>query len=90
MMSHLDTPPPAAGGNGGPPLDERAIDTIARIGRAMHGERWIGRLGQDIGEDHQVIRRWLKGQGSPSSAVMERVRMHARSQALLIQRALGE
>ncbi len=87
----LDMPPPAAGGNGGPALDERPIDVIARIGLAMYGERWIGRVAHDLAEDHQAIRRWLKGVGAPTPANVRWLRDQvARRHAARILRAIEE
>ncbi|OAS23908.1 hypothetical protein A5481_15775 [Methylobacterium platani] len=80
----------ALGGNGGPSLDERPIDVIARIGRAQFGDRWIGKLGEDIGVDHRQMRRWLAGRGEPPPKVMSCVRLQARGHAARILRALEE
>lgn len=90
MMRSLDTPPPV-GGNGGPSLDERPIDVVARIGRAMYGPRWIGRVALDLAEDHQTVRRWIKGQGGPSPANVAWLRENvARRHAARILRAIEE
>lgn len=86
-----DAPPPAAGGNGAPPLDERAIDVVARIGKAMYGDHWIGKTAADLSEDHQTVRRWLKGQGAPTPANIRWLRDQvARRHIARIQRAIEE
>lgn len=87
----LDAAPPTAGGNNGPPLDERAVDVIARIGQAMYGEHWIGKTALDLAEDHQVLRRWLKGVGAPTPENVRWLRDQvARRHIARIQRAIEE
>lgn len=80
----------AIGANGGPRLDERDIDVVARIARAQYGELWIGKIGVEIGVDHRQIRRWLAGKGTPPPTVLSCVRLQARSHAARILRSLEE
>ncbi|SFU35681.1 hypothetical protein SAMN02799631_00325 [Methylobacterium sp. 174MFSha1.1] len=86
MTRSIDLPHPAAGGNGSPPLDERDVDIIARIGKAMYGRWWIGPVAEDLGHDHQVVRRWLKGQGTPSQKDIDWMRLRGRRMAAQISR----
>lgn len=85
-----DAPPPAAGGNRGPALDEKPIDIIARIGDAMYGRWWIGPVASDLGQDHQTVRRWIKGQGSPTKANVDWMRFRGRKHAAQILRECEE
>ncbi|MEE7478755.1 MULTISPECIES: hypothetical protein [Methylobacterium] len=87
MTSGLDTPPPGIGGNGAPPLDERPYEILERIGRAMHGPRWHGKLAGDIGEDERELRRWRAGNGEPSPRTLAWAREAARLHAARILRA---
>ncbi|WP_430910316.1 hypothetical protein [Methylobacterium sp. sgz302541] len=80
----------AIGANGGPRLDERDIDVVARIARAQYGELWIGKIGVEIGVDHRQIRRWLAGKGTPPPTVLSCVRLQARSHAARILRSREE
>ncbi|MDP4021177.1 hypothetical protein Q8W71_00950 [Methylobacterium sp. NEAU 140] len=88
MTSNLDAP--AAGGNNGPPLDERPYAILERIGRAMHGPRWQGKLAGDIGENERELRRWRAGIGEPSPRTLAWAREEARRHIAGIQRAIEE
>ncbi|KMO36210.1 hypothetical protein VP06_10535 [Methylobacterium aquaticum] len=69
---------------------ERPIDVIARIGRAMYGPLWIGKLAADNGLSHQSVRRWLAGQGSPTAFDFRLVKLIAREHAARVMRAVGD
>lgn len=82
-------PPPPAGGNGGPSL-EPAFATLERIGRVAFNDRWIGKLGEEIGVFDKTIRRWAVGEGVPSERAMTKARTWALTTARGLLRAVGE
>ena len=80
--------PPAPGGNGGPTLDERPYAILERIGFALYGDLWHGKIAADIGECDRAVRRWRAGQGEPSPAALHRARWVAERHIARVQRAL--
>ena len=40
---------------------ERTPDILAEIGRAIHGDRWIAPLADDLEINRETLRRWLNG-----------------------------
>jgi hypothetical protein len=89
MNSH-DMLPPAVGGNGGPAIDERPYAILERIGRAMHGPHWHGKIAADIGENERALRRWRAGDGEPSPRTIAWARDEARRYIARLQRAIEE
>jgi hypothetical protein len=82
-------PPPPAGGNGGPSM-EPGFPALERIGRVVFADRWIGKLGAEIGVHDKTIRRWGEGEGSPSERAMTKARTWALTTAQALLRAVGE
>ena len=62
---------------------------VARIGRACYGERWHGKMAEDIGENHRTVRRWEIGECRPSPQKIARIETVARAHIARIERALG-
>ncbi|KQO61756.1 helix-turn-helix transcriptional regulator [Methylobacterium sp. Leaf88] len=84
-------PPPAAGGNGGPALEpEPSYAALSRIGRAIHGDRWEGKLADKIGEGPRTLSRWRRGEGSPNARTMAWAREWALRTAADVLAAAGE
>ncbi len=69
--------------------DESPLAEIARIGRAMYGERWISSIAKDTGEHVRQVQRWRAGTSQPSPRALKAVRQAARRHIDRIQRALG-
>ncbi|MFH6786605.1 hypothetical protein [Methylobacterium sp. MA0201] len=67
---------------------ELRIVAIERIGRAIYGDLWIGKIAADIGIGHQTIRRWLAGRGSPGSFELNLVLLVAKHHAARVMRAI--
>ncbi len=67
-------------------LAERDIDIIARIGIAMYGRLWVGKLALDVGESHQTIRRWLSARAVHRSNSPPR-EVHCQGHAACVLRA---
>ena len=82
---------PAAGGNGGPVLEEKpSYAALARIGMAIHGDRWEGKLADKIGEGPRTLSRWRVGEGSPNARTMALAREWALRTAADVLAAAGE
>ncbi|MEE7475892.1 hypothetical protein [Methylobacterium hispanicum] len=62
----------AAGGNGGPRLDDvfirPGVGLLLKIGRHLFGDRHTTDLGRVVVEDGGVVRRWRRGEGGGPNA----------------------
>ncbi|MCP1549443.1 MULTISPECIES: hypothetical protein [Methylobacteriaceae] len=80
-----------SGGNGGPVLDEApSYAALARIGRAIHGQHWEGKIADRIGENPRKLSRWRIGEGAPSAGTMAWAREMALRTAADVLAAAGE
>ncbi|GEL42909.1 MULTISPECIES: hypothetical protein [Methylobacteriaceae] len=86
----LPAPREAIGANGAPPLDESPFRTLELIGRAAHGDHWLGKLAPFLGEGDRTLRRWRDGDGVPSPQAVASAREYARHTAQLLLAAAGE
>lgn len=75
-------------GNGGPDLDEHPGKVIARIGKAMYGDLWHGKLAYDTGDDHRTLRRWESGECRPTEAKVSWIRFLGQRHIERIRRAI--
>ncbi|SFE92049.1 hypothetical protein SAMN04487844_107200 [Methylobacterium sp. yr596] len=67
---------------------ELRIVAIERIGLAIYGDLWIGKIASDIGIGHQKIRRWLAGKSNPGAHDLKLVLLVARYHAARVMRAI--
>ncbi len=82
---------PPSGGNGGPALEEApSYEALARIGRAVHGRLWEGKVAEALGEGPRTLRRWRAGEGAPSLRTMAWAREWALRTAADVLAAAGE
>lgn len=87
----ITNPSPAPGWNGGPPLEEApSYAALERIGRAIHGQLWEGKLADKIGEGPRTLARWRVGEGKPSTRTMAWARELALRTAADVLAAAGE
>jgi hypothetical protein len=84
-----EPPPRAAGGNGGPALEEDYA-FLERIGLAIYGEFWTGKLAVDVRAHPRQFRRWAEGAGKPTATVLLKARVRALKTAESLLRAVGE
>lgn len=83
--------PAAPTGNGGPALEvEPSYEALARIGTAVHGKLWEGKVSEHLGEGPRTIRRWRNGEGRPSGRTMAWAREWALRTAADVLAAAGE
>ncbi|MGY6285476.1 hypothetical protein ACXIT0_21640 [Methylorubrum extorquens] len=63
-----ENPAPSPAGNGGPALDPApTYEDLARIGSAVHGQHWEGKVAPRLGEHPRTLHRWRNGAGAPSA-----------------------
>lgn len=84
-----EPPPPAAGGNKGPALEED-YGFLERIGLAIYGQFWTGKLAMDVRAHPRQFRRWAEGSGKPSATVLLKARIRALRTAEALLQAVGE
>ena len=78
-------------GNGGPALEEApSYAALARIGRAIHGDRWEGKVADRLGENPRTLSRWRVGEGSPNARTIAWAREWALRTAAEVLAAAGE
>lgn len=83
--------PPQPAGNGGPALEEEpSYEALARIGRAVHGRLWEGKVAEALGEGERNFRRWRNGEGRPSARTMAWAREWGLRTAADVLDAAGE
>ena len=83
--------PAAPAGNGGPALEETpSYEALARIGRAVHGQHWEGKVAPHLGEGPRTLHRWRNGEGAPNARTMARAREWAMRTAADALAAAGE
>lgn len=80
----------AAGGNGGPALEEDGYRTLERIGEVAFDGLWHGKLAAALGQDPRAFRRWRDGEGRPPERTVAWAREWARATALRLLAAAGE
>ena len=87
-----ENPAPASeGGNGGPTLDAPAsFDALERIGLAVFGTHWEGKLGAQAGIEERSIRRFRAGELATTPEAMARARLWAIETAAGLLAAAGE
>ncbi len=67
-----------------------SYEALARIGRAVHGQHWEGKLADRIGENPRSLFRWRVGEGAPSARTMSWAREWALRTAADVLAAAGE
>lgn len=87
-----ENPAPATeGGNGGPALDAPpTFDALERIGMAVFGVHWEGKLGAQAGIDERAIRRFRAGELATTPEALARARLWALETAAGLLAAAGE
>jgi len=83
--------PPQPSGNGGPALEEEpSYEALGRIGRAVYGRLWEGKVAEALGEGPRTLRRWRNGEGAPTARTMAWAREWALRTAADVLAAAGE
>lgn len=68
--------------------EEHPGKVIARIGKAMYGDLWHGKLAYDTGDDHRTLRRWESGECRPTEAKVSWIRFLGQRHIERIRRAI--
>ncbi|MFF9550857.1 hypothetical protein [Methylobacterium fujisawaense] len=92
MKRMSENPAPASeGGNGGPSLDAPpSFDALERIGLAVFGTHWEGKLAAQAAIDERAIRRYRAGELATTPEAMARARLWALETAARLLAAAGE
>ncbi|WP_437871127.1 hypothetical protein ACSD7O_19375 [Methylorubrum extorquens] len=86
-----ENPAPSPAGNGGPALDPApTYEDLARIGSAVHGQHWEGKVAPRLGEHPRTLHRWRNGAGAPSARSLAWARQWALQTAADVLAAAGE
>lgn len=87
-----ENPAPASeGGNGGPAMDAPpSFDALERIGLAVFGTHWEGKLAAQAAIDERAIRRYRAGELATTPEAMARARLWALETAAGLLAAAGE
>lgn len=79
------------GRNSSPAKEEApSYAALASIGRAVHGDRWEGKLAEPVGEGPRTLSRWRRGEGAPPARTMSWAREWALRTAAEVLAAAGE
>jgi hypothetical protein len=83
--------PTTGGGNGGPAMDAPpSFDALERIGLAVFGTHWEGKLAAQAAIDERAIRRYRAGELATTPEAMARARLWALETASRLLAAAGE
>lgn len=63
---------------------------IARVGRALYGETWMGPLARETDIRKGTIDDWDKGRADPASGVYERLLRMTEARLALLERAAAD
>ncbi|GJD97446.1 hypothetical protein [Methylobacterium iners] len=84
-------PPHAPTGDAAPPLAEApSYYALSRIGRAVHGMLWEGKIAPHLGKNPREVRRWRDGECAPSARTMHLARLWGLGVAADVLAAAGE
>jgi hypothetical protein len=63
------------------------VEVLIELGRALHGEHWIGPTARDLDMRHDTVTKWVSGKRSPPGPILDALRLLVKSHTQAVARA---
>ena len=88
-INRVQKPPPKIAAEKLPPIApaKTPVEVLIELGRALHGEHWIGPTARDLNMRHDTVTKWVSGKRSPPGPILDALRLLVKSHTQAVARA---